>query len=127
MGKLILDGKTYDVDVRNIKRKFQILDGSEATRALSGSMIRDIIGTYYNYTMEIETEKLGRAAYDSLYETLSAPVNSHHMVVPYGQTTLDADFYVTSGEDAVFREDSSGRTWSGLSIDFIAMEPARRP
>lgn len=40
MGKLILDGKTYDVDVRNIKRKFQILDGSEATRVLSGSMIQ---------------------------------------------------------------------------------------
>lgn len=127
MSKLILDGREFDVDVRSIKRKFQVMDGSKATRTLNGNMIRDIIGTFYNYTMEIETEGLSREEYDALYEALSAPVESHRVSVPYGQDTWEGDFYVTAGEDDVKAQDSSGRTWSGLSVEFVALSPSRRP
>lgn len=127
MSKLIVDGREYDVDVRSITRKFQVLDGSKATRVMTGNMIRDIIGSFYNYTMEIETERLNRVEYDDLYEKLSAPVDSHRVTVPYGQITIEDDFYVTAGEDVVKAEDKNGRTWSGLSIDFVTMAPLRRP
>lgn len=127
MSKLTVDGREYDVDVRSITRKFQVLDGSEANRTLSGNMIRDIIGTFYNYSMEIETERLNRVEYDDLYEKLSAPVDSHQVVVPYGQSTYAGDFYITSGEDVVKDESGGGRTWSGLVIEFVTMTPLRRP
>ena len=127
MSKLTVDGREYDVDVRSITRKFQVLDGTEATRSLSGNMIRDIIGTFYNYSMEIETERLNRVEYDDLYERLSAPVDSHRVTVPYGQGTIEDDFYITAGEDVVKSEDAGGRTWSGLSIEFVVMTPLRRP
>ena len=40
---LSVDGKNYNVFVTGLKRSFQVLDGENAERALSGRMIRDII------------------------------------------------------------------------------------
>ena len=50
-----IDGNSYDVEIGSIKRKFSVLDGDKAGRAADGSMMRNIIGTYYNYSMQINT------------------------------------------------------------------------
>lgn len=88
--------------------------------------LRDIIGTYYNYSIQIETSRLDVDAYDRLYEVLTAPVNSHILVVPYGQTTLRFNAYVSNAEDSIRTIDNGKNFWGGLSINFIAMEPQRR-
>ena len=87
-------------------------------------MQRDIIGTFYNYTVQLDTNMLSESEYDELYEVLSAPVDYHQITVPYGQNALTFDAYVTSGDDTLNMARSSKR-WSGLSINFIAMEPQR--
>ena len=51
--ELTVDGKKYNVLVTSLTRKFQVLDGKNAERTLSGAMIRDIIGTFYNYEITI--------------------------------------------------------------------------
>ena len=50
-----VDGTSYDVRVPagGLKRSFQVLDGENAGRTLSGRMVRDIIGTFYNYELQI--------------------------------------------------------------------------
>ena len=91
MAVFTIDGSSYDVEIVSLKRKFSVLDGDKAGRAADGSMMRNIIGTYYNYSMQINTERLSRSEYDSLYEILSAPADSHTVVLPYGRYTITTD------------------------------------
>ena len=65
--------------------------------------------------------------YDALYDLLSAPVDSHTIEVPYGQTTWVYEAYVTNGTDELVGIRGDVNVWANLSINFIAMEPQRRP
>lgn len=123
-----IDNKTYSVfvPVNGLKRSFQILDGDNAGRTLSGRMGRDIIGTFYNYELQIEPDKKNLADYDSLYQVISDPSkDSHIIVMPYGQETLTFEAYVTSGQDSLSRVKNNKKYWQGLTVQFIAMEPQR--
>ena len=123
--ELSVDGKKYNVLVTGLKRKFKVLDGENADRALNGSMIRDIIGTFYNYEMTLQPIAGKYADYDELYEVMSAPEESHSVVMPYGQKTLSFKAYVTEGQDNLIRKTSTEAYWTGLTVQFIAMAPQR--
>jgi len=128
MAVFSIDGVSYPgVLVTSLKRSFEILDGENAGRVKTGRMKRDIIGTYYNYSMEMDTSEASLTEYDALYEVLSAPVDSHILVVPYAQGALTFEAYVTNGEDELVSMESRRNKWEGLSINFIAMEPERTP
>ena len=90
MSVFTLDGKSYNmiVPADGLKRSFQILDGDNAGRTISGIMKRDIIGTYYNYEITVQPKSYDPEEYDEFYESISAPVDSHTLTFPYGQTTL---------------------------------------
>ena len=118
--ELTVDGKKYNVLVTSLTRKFQVLDGENAERTLSGAMIRDIIGTFYNYEITILPAVGKYGDYDALYEVLSAP-----QVVPYAQSTLTFNAYVTAGQDNLIRKKPGESYWTGLSVQFIAMAPQR--
>lgn len=123
-----IDGVSYPgVLVMGLQRSFSVLDGENAGRVKAGRMVRDIIGTYYNYSMELDTSEASLAEYDALYEVLSAPEDSHMLIVPYAQSTLTFEAYVTNGEDALVSMESGRNKWEGLSVNFIAMSPQRRP
>lgn len=124
-----VDGVQYNVFVPSggIKRSGQVLDGGNAGRTKTGAMIRDIIGTFYNYTIAIETQQAGAAEYDKLYEVLTSPTNQHTIEVPYAQSTLVFNAYVTSAEDTLEMIVDGTNRWTGLSVTFIAMKPQRRP
>ena len=69
-----VDGVEYrNIHVLSIKRSFAVLDGDNVGRTMDGAMRRDIIGTYYNYSLEIDPEGSSPDEYDSLYEVLSSP------------------------------------------------------
>ena len=124
-----IDGTYYDVIIpeNGIERSFQVLDDDTAGRVLSGAMQRSIIGTYYNYKIKLDTSRMNRSEYDSMYEVITAPEESHELVVPFGQTTLTFDAYITSGSDTLQRmkkvNGSYQNTWQGLELNFIALEP----
>jgi len=81
-----VDGIQYkNIHVLSVKRSFSVLDGENAGRTMDGSMQRDVIGTYYNYSLEIDPSDSDPKEYDALYEVLSAPVNSHDVTFPYGR------------------------------------------
>ena len=110
------------------KRSFQILDGENAGRLIRiAKMERDVLGTFYNYNMIIDSRFMTREEYDTLYDLLSAPVDSHTIEVPYAQETLIFEAYVTNGTDELQGIRNDFNIWAGLSINFIAMEPQRRP
>lgn len=122
-----LDDVYYNLSVAAIKRDAAILDGSDAGRTLSGDMDRDIIGTYYNYTMEIDNSNCDPADYDTFYEEITAPVDYHMVEFPYGQSVLTFKAYVANVSDSLQRVTKQGNLWSGLSVKFTAMSPKRRP
>ncbi len=125
---ITLDGTTYQhIRVISIKRNFSVLDGPNAGRLMTGEMERDIIGTYYNYSVEVEADDATPAEYDTFWQTISAPVNSHVLVVPYAQTTLSFNAYVANGSDELLFMMSNQNRWGGLSFNFVAMAPQRRP
>ncbi len=122
-----MDGVEYpNLHVTGLRRNFQILDGENAGRVMTGEMDRDIIGTYYNYSCEIDASAADRAEYDRFYENISAPVDSHELTLPYAQQTLTFNAYVTNGEDELVSIYTDNE-WANLSFNFIAMAPQRRP
>ncbi len=125
---LKLDGAAYPhIHVTGLKRSFSVLDGDNAGRVMTGDMVRDVIGTYYNYTLDIEPSGSDPGEYDRFYQAISAPVDSHLLEVPYAQGVLAFRAYVTGGEDGLLALYDAGNEWGGLSISFVAMSPQRRP
>ena len=125
-----IDGHYFDVIIpeKGIKRKFEVADSDKAGRVLTGKMVRDVIGTYYNYTVELKTHRLSPQQYDDLWYILSAPKESHIITLPYGyDETITFEAYCTSGEDTLIMQRNGKNKWDDLSINFIAMEPRRKP
>lgn len=125
----VLDGETFPgLAVISIKRSAKILDGDNVGRTLPhGAMQRDVIGTFYNYTMEIDQDNSNPAAYSRFYDFITAPVDYHIVTFPYNQETITGKYYVTAAEDVLNFIDEHGNEWSGLAVSFIATDPARTP
>jgi len=120
--------KYYNVAIPEdgIERDGEVLDGEGTTRYQSGIIDRDIIGTFYNYTIQINTNNLSTSEYDELFELLSSPVYGHDIKVPYGQSTLQFKAYITKVKDKLRYQDKNGvNHWHDLSLQFIATAPAR--
>ena len=110
------------------KRKFKVIDGENAGRLMKiAKMDRDVLGTFYNYTVTIDASFMTQTDYDNLYDILSAPVNSHQLEIPYAQSTLVFEAYVTDGDDELLGIRADKNYWGNLVVNFIAMEPQRRP
>lgn len=130
MSVIIVDGVSYDVRVPQdgIERDAVLSDGSNAGTAASGAVIHDTIGTYYNYTYTFIRTGDNVAAYDALYEVLTDPaVRDHTVTVPYGQSTITIQAYVTSISDALLRMKGGVNYWHGMKVSFSAAEPYRTP
>ncbi len=122
---LTIDGVNFDIGIKKIERKGAVLDSENSKRSNSGVMSREIIGTFYNYSMEIECKLYKNIEYDRLYYALTAPVNSHTIKVPYGSDTLEFDAYISGATDKLLIANDNGNFWTELKVDFTAMAPER--
>lgn len=129
-GIFTIDGVDLRLWVTGIKRGFAVTDSEHSGRLQNVEMYRDVVGTFYNYTLTVEPDTDHRADYNTFYNIITAPTPFHVVVFPFGDATLEYVAYVTSGEDDCKIDkngDSEVIRWSGLSIQFIAKEPQRRP
>ena len=124
-----MDGHNYRVRVKagGLRRGFRLEESELSDTVKSGDAFRDIIGTYYDYTMEVEPDPAHPEDYDQFYEAISAPVPSHTLTVPYGQETLTYEAMVSSGEDRPRDRLGGVPRWTGLEVRFQAKKPQRRP
>ena len=123
-----VDGVSYrNIHVSSLKRSFAVLDGENAGRTMDGAMQRDVIGTYYNYSLEIDPSNSDPAEYDALWEAISSPADSHTVSFPYGRDMLTFQAYVSNGEDHLWDFFRGTNRWEKLTVNFIAMDPERRP
>lgn len=120
--RLTMDGTTYRVRIvyNTLVRSFELREGQNAGEMLSDRYERDLRGTKYSYQMAVEPDPRYPEDYDALYEAITAPVESHSVTVPYGQTTLTYDAMIDSGSDTMGDYLGGVRAWHGLVINFRA-------
>ena len=120
------DGIDYNVSVVGLDRNFEVADTDATGRTADWKMHRDVVGTFYNYTLKIVVKNGDYDSYNRFYSSISAPNVSHDLIVPWNSETLRFDAYVTKGKDKLVLIKNGIQRWDGLSINFIAMEPQRR-
>lgn len=128
-GVFTIDGVDLRLFVTKLTREAAVTDSDNAGRVQSGRMHRDIIGTFYNYTIEVDPVRSHRADYDTFYSIITAPTDYHTVTFPFGQETITFEAYSSTAKDDVKIDiGTSGQInkWSGLSVKFTAMEPQRR-
>lgn len=123
----LLDGIAYNVRVKKLTRKFSVLDTDKTGRTQNGAMYRDVIGTFYNYSMVVEQCGLDQDAMDAFWEAVSQPEKSHTCVFPYNQETLEQKMYVTGGEQELLVCLEDRNLWGEITLNFIAMRPKVTP
>lgn len=129
-GVFLMDKKAYNVEVEadSLERSFAVTDTEQSGRTADYTMHRDIIGTFYNYSMKVYPKAGDLVSYDAFYDAVSDPeFESHEMTFPYGQETLTFRAYVSQGKDKL-RIRRGRNIWGsdGLQLTFTAMEPQRR-
>lgn len=120
----LMDGTAYNVSVTSLTRKFSVMDTDKSGRTQDGAMYRDIIGTFYNYTMTVRERNGDAASLDAFWGAVSNPSKaSHTCQFPYGQSVLTQEMYVTSGEQGLKRMEPGRNHWGEITLNFIAMKP----
>ena len=124
---ITMDGVNYDVRVvyNTLVRSFELIEGENAGQMLSGRYERDLIGTGYSFSLGIEPNPMNRAAYDAFYEAVTAPQSTHTIVMPYGQSVMQFSARVISGQDTFNGTTGGSKLWSGLSVQFLFVQPQR--
>ena len=127
----IIDNNSFehtDIVIKELQRNFSVADGQNAGRDLAGGMLRDIIGTYYNYTMSFGSKSGNPEAYELLFELLSRPVPSHTISFPFGNQTITQQMYVANGGDILKRFSQGGANqFTDMTVNFVAMKPFLKP
>lgn len=127
MQNLTVDGVEYRVRIvfDSLSRAFQIMDGPNAGTAITARDIRDILGTGYSYKMAVEPNPNYPEDYDQFYDVISAPVESHSVIMPYGQRTIEFEAKILSGEDRLGPTIAGAARWHGLSVTFTPIKPQK--
>lgn len=121
---ITIDNNSYDVGIIKITRKAtQDIDKLGTTMDLRKHY--DIKGTYYDYEVELATYKMQLAEYDSLYEILTTPQESHIVTLPYGQSTLTFEARVSVASDSLIKSFTALKKWSSLKVTFEALTPQK--
>lgn len=118
---LKIDGVVYNVPVLEIERKGDILDLT-ATRTADGVLHREVIGTYYNYSLKVGQVREFEL-YDALWDVVTAPVASHMVQLPHESEPVER--YFGSCKDNIFFITKDGYRAHGFSCNCIATRPDR--
>lgn len=120
-----LNNVDYNIDVISLKRNFEVADEDSSGRLQNWKMYRNVVGTFYNYTLQIGMKDYDEDSYNAFYQAISSPTASHVLEIAYGKGILTFDAYVTKGSDELTFK---GRIniWDNLQVNFIAMEPQRK-
>lgn len=121
-----LNGITFDADIAisAYNRNFNVLDGPNAGRVMTGRMVRDIIGTYIGHKMTIFRRGDDYAGLDSVWDYLV-----EHSVDDYvtleaadGQTTISYDAYYTSATQDIEKVENGVNYWGEIEITFVPID-----
>jgi hypothetical protein len=122
-----IDGSTFNVPVLSMRRKAEFLY-KYAERTVDGVLHSELIGVYFNYEITFG-RTLTVSDYADLWDALTDPTEEHTVILPDedGQHTFDAYFSNVKDEFVRVETDGVTRYMKGLTVNMIAIEPARSP
>ena len=124
---IVIDNEVFEIPIIQLKRKGDILDRT-ATRTQDGVLHRDVIGTYYNYTLNIGQVR-DPVLYNKLWWKLTEPTASHMVKLPHDGVEFEGYFSSVQDEVIFVVVDENGHRYKakGLSCNLTAFRPARVP
>lgn len=131
MSYIKLNGVEFDADVAisAYNRSFNVLDGENAGRVMTGRMIRDIIGTYIGHKIKVFRRGNDHAGLDRFWDYLveHSVDDSVMLEAADGQTTISYEAYYTSASQDIEKVENGVNYWGEVEINFIPMEAQVTP
>lgn len=125
-----INGVSFDVTVAisSFEENFNVLDGENVGRVLSGRMVRDIIGTYIGHKVTFFAAK-DQEAFDDLWDYLIAHSVDDSVFVEMadGQSTIAYEAYYTSGSRKLYKRENGVNYWDQIQVNFVPMEARLTP
>ncbi len=127
-----LNGISFDANVAISKytRNFNVLDGENSGRVMTGRMERDIIGAYLGNKITFFRKGDNYQGYDALWDYLvqhSVDKDGVWLEVADGQQTLAYQAYYSAGEQQIEQVLNGINYWGEMEINFIPMDAQVRP
>lgn len=124
-----INGIAFDVTVSilDYEENFNVLDGENAGRVMTGRMVRDIIGTYIGHKITFFNN--GGTGFDTLWEYLvqHSTDDSVMLEAADGQSAISYEAYYTSGTRRLKRASGGENFWDELEVNFIPMDAQVKP
>ena len=115
MGYIKLNGRSFDADVAISKynRNFNVLDGDNVGRAMTGRMIRDIIGTYLGHKITVFRRGNNYAGLDEFWDYLYQHSVDASVLLEAadGQTSIAYEAYYTSATQDLEKVEGGINYW----------------
>ena len=120
---LELNGIVYDkLFIKTpITRQAIIKDTQNSGWNLKGDYRRDIVGTYYNFTLNISMLKSETEQYDNFYKAITEPREYHIINLPFGQGFKKFKVYITAVNDNLVKI-GNVHHWENLNIQCLGAE-----
>ena len=126
-----INGILFDADVAISKynRNFNVLDGDNAGRVMTGRMVRDVIGTYIGHKVTVFRRGDNWQGLDAFWDYLVAhSVDGSVMLeAADGQAAISYEAYYTSASQDLEKEDGGVSYWGEVTVNFIPMDAQVKP
>jgi hypothetical protein len=131
MSYIKLNGKEFDADVAisSYNRNFNVLDGENSGRVMTGRMVRDIIGTYIGHKIRVFRRGDNYAGLDEFWDYLieHSVDDSVMLEAADGQTSISYEAYYTTGSQDIERVVNGVNYWGEIEINFVPMDAQVKP
>ena len=131
MSYIKLNGIEFDADVAisTYNRSFNVLDGDNAGRVLSGRMIRDVIGTYLGHKITVFRRGDNYEGLDTFWDYLyQHSVDDIVMLeAADGHTTISYEAYYTSVSQDMEKVEGSVNYWGEIEVSFVPIDAQVKP
>lgn len=131
MSYIKLNGKEFDADVAisSYNRNFNVLDGENSGRVMTGRMVRDIIGTYIGHKIRVFRRGDNYARLDEFWDYLieHSVDDSVMLEAADGQTSISYEAYYTTGSQDIERVVNGVNYWGEIEINFVPMDAQVKP
>ena len=122
-----IDGRSFHVfvPVGGMQRNFNVYS-SRQEQMIRGDRVYNVVGTFYGYTVTVDTSRATEEEYDELFELISSPEEWHEFEFPYGQNVLTFRGHVESGGDTLYTRQGGRNGWGDMQFSVVATKPQRR-
>lgn len=131
MSYIKLNGIEFDaeVSISAYNRSFNVLDGDNAGRVMTGRMIRDVIGTYIGHKLTVFRRGNNYQGLDRFWDYLVAHSvdDSVMLEAADGQKTIRYEAYYTSASQDIEQVVGGVNYWGEIEINFVPMDAQVKP